>query len=102
MDETAPSPTTLLLPRQAERWQSLVDILYLSQVTMIYIFSAAYPFVGIFYGVLFLAGGLSPKTKRVGRICLILGIINTGLAIISLAAILVLGLAGALAGLSDR
>jgi hypothetical protein len=98
MDETTPKPAELE-PRQGERWQALVDILYLSQLATLYLFSATYPMMGILYGILFLAGGISPKTKKIGRVCLILGIINTALVILSLAALLVLGLAGALAGI---
>ena len=90
-----------LLPRQVERWQTLVDVLYLNQVVFLYIFSAIYPFMGLFYGILLLVGSVSPSAKRVGRICLILGIVNTALFIIGLGVFFVLGLTGLLAGLGD-
>jgi len=90
-----------LLPRQVERWQALVDILYLSQLFAFYVFSALYPFMGLFYGILLLAGGVAPKTKKVGRICLILGIINLGLCLVAGIAFLVLALTGVLAGLAN-
>jgi hypothetical protein len=99
MDATGPRPAELE-PRQGERWQALVDILYLSQLTMLYLFSATYPMIGILYGILFLAGGLSLKTKKIGRVCLVLGIINTALVVLSLTVLVVLGLAGALAGIA--
>jgi fumarate reductase subunit D len=95
----APQEAVLVEPRLAERWQALVDILYLSQVTWLYVFSLIYPVVGLFFGILLLAGGISAPAKKVGRICLILGIINTVLVIIGLILTLVLGLTGALAGL---
>jgi hypothetical protein len=97
MAETTPKPGND--PRLTERWQSLVDIMYLSQVTWLYLFSAIYPIMGLFYGILFLSGSISPKAKRIGKVCLILGIINTALTIIALFLVLTLGLAGALAGI---
>ena len=96
MDDPTPRPVDVG-PRLTERWQSLVDILYLSQVAYLYIFAALYPFMGIGYGVLLLVGGLTPKTKRIGKICLILGIINTALFIIAMVMLLVFGVIGALA-----
>jgi len=98
MDETVPRAAETD-SRLTERWQSLVDIMYLSQVTWLYLFSAIYPIMGLFYGVLFLSGSISPKAKRIGRVCLILGIINAALVILGLALMLTLGLAGALAGI---
>ena len=97
MDETTLQPGND--PRMTERWQSLVDIMYLSQVTWLYLFSAIYPVMGLFYGILFLTGSISPKGKRVGRVCLILGIINTAIVILALILVLTLGLAGAIAGM---
>jgi len=98
MDETTPKPADTD-PRLTERWQSLVDILYLSQVTFLYLFSAIYPVVGLFFGVLFLSGSISAKGKRIGKVCLILGIVNAALMILFLVLTLALGLAGALSGL---
>jgi uncharacterized membrane protein len=100
MDESTLAPATNE-PRLTERWHAVVDFLYLSQVTYFYIFSALYPGVGLFYGILLLAGGVTPKTKRIGRICLILGIVNTVVVILALGVVLALGLAGALAGLGN-
>ncbi len=90
-----------ILPRQAERWQALVDILYLSQLFTLYVFSATYPFMGLIYGILLLAGGVAPKTKKIGRLCLILGIINLGLCLVAGIAFLVLALTGVLAGIAN-
>jgi hypothetical protein len=88
-------------PRLAERWPALVDIFYVTQLTWLYVFSAIYPFMGIFYGVLLLAGSVTSKAKKVGRVCLILGIINTALCVVAFVALLVLGLVGALASAGD-
>jgi hypothetical protein len=100
MDESLPGPS-LQEPRLVERWHALVDILYLTQVTWLYLFAALYPFVGILYGVLLLAGSATAKAKRIGRVCLILGIVNTALFIVAMVVLLVLGLAGALAAAGD-
>ena len=98
MDGTLPKPADTD-PRLTERWQSLVDILYLSQVTFLYFFSAVYPVVGLFFGVVLLSGSISPKGKRIGKVCLILGVINAALTIIFLIVTLALGLAGAVSGI---
>jgi hypothetical protein len=90
-----PGPT----PRQTERWYALVDILYLMQVVWLYVFAAVYPFFGLFYGILLLAGSISAKSKRIGKICLIIGIINLAVCILALTAFLVLGFTGLLAGI---
>jgi len=66
------------------------------QVTWLYVFSAIYPAVGLCFGVLLLAGSVSAPAKRIGRTCLILGIVNTALVILVCGVALALGLAGAL------
>ncbi len=83
--------------RLKSRWLAIIDILYLTQVTWLYLLAAIYPFVGILYGILLLAGGIDPKTKRIGRVCLIIGIINTALVIAILIVVVIVGLAGTLA-----
>ena len=88
-------------PRLTERLSALVDILYLSQVTWLYVFSLLYPAMGLFYGILFLTGSISEKSKKVGRICLILGIMNTALVLIAVVTLGVLGATGVLAGLGQ-
>ncbi|MEO0082531.1 MAG: hypothetical protein ABIL25_09645 [candidate division WOR-3 bacterium] len=102
LSDTGPSLTETadLLPRQKERWQALVDVLYLMQLFAVYLMSALYPFFGLFYGILFMTGGIAPKTKRIGKVCLILGIINLGICLLVGIGILVLGLTGLLAGLA--
>lgn len=84
-----------------ERWLATADILYVTQVTWLYVFSALYPFMGIFYGVLLMVASVTPKAKRIGKVCLILGIINTVLFVLAVAAIFALGLVGALSSLGE-
>ena len=93
--------TDNLSPALAERFGMLVDILYLTQVVWLYVFAAIYPFMGLFYGILFLVGGKGEKTRRMGKVLLILGIINTVLFIIAVGVMIALGAVGALAGLGD-
>lgn len=89
----------LVLQKQAERWHALIDILYLTQVIWLYVFSALYPFLGLFYGIVLMSGSVSAKSKRIGRVCLILGIINLALSSLAVVGILVLSFTGLLAGL---
>ncbi len=99
MTTATPSEATQLLPRSLDRWHVLIDVLYLTQVTWLYVFSLLYPLVGLFYGILLLAGSVSDRSKRIGRVCLILGIVNTVLIVVALVGVLVLGLTGALTGI---
>ena len=87
-------------PAQTERMYAMVDILYLVQLVALYMVSAVYPFFGLLYGILLVAGSLSKKAKKVGRICLILGIINLGLCIIVAAGVIILSLTGIFAGIA--
>ncbi len=99
MDSQPACETGPIEPRQFERAAALIDMTYLMQVTWLYVFSLIYPVIGLFYGILLLTGSISEKAKKVGRICLILGIINTVLVVVLLGVILALGLAGALGGI---
>ena len=100
MESSDSVPDVIVLPRQVERWHALIDILYLTQVVWLYVFSALYPFIGLFYGIVLLSGSISAKSKRIGRICLILGIINLALSSLVAIGVLVLSFTGLLAGLS--
>lgn len=75
-------PNQIILTNQTNRIQSLVDILYLMNVSWLYVFSLIYPLFGIIFGVILLTGSIAPQAKKIGRICLILGIINIVLSII--------------------
>ena len=74
---------------QASRTQALIDIIYLTNVTWLYVFSLIYPLFGIIFGVIILTGSVSDKGKRIGRICLIIGIINIVISILGLVLLLV-------------
>lgn len=97
MAEQSSSPTDYG-PTQSERWRALTDLLYLNQVAFLYVFSALYPFMGLFYGILYMVGSLSSKAKRIGRVCLILGIVNLAVVLVAGGILLTLALTGVLAG----
>lgn len=80
-----------IIQPQSNRIQALIDILYLTNVTWLYIFSLIYPFLGIVFGIIFLTGSKAQPTKKIGRICLILGIINFVLSILILIVFLLVG-----------
>jgi hypothetical protein len=86
-------PTTLndALQPQTNRLQSLIDILYLTNVIWLYVFSLIYPLFGIIFGIILSAGGISKPTKKVGRICIILGVVNIILFILVLIVLILAG-----------
>lgn len=75
---------------QKNRVQALIDILYLTNVTWLYVFSIIYPLFGIILGVIILTSSISDKGKRIGKICLILGIVNIVISILGLIVLVVL------------
>lgn len=83
-------PTWLneMMQRQANRIISLVDILYLTNVTWLYFFSVIYPLFGIIFGIILINGSVSDTGKKIGRICLILGIINVILSVLIVVALI--------------
>lgn len=101
MDQPQPAPSVEITAKQHERWLTLIDVLYLLQLFAVYLLSAIYPFFGLAYGILFMSGGLTPRTKKIGRVCLILGIINLALCFLFVIAIIFLSLTGILAALGD-
>ncbi|MEO0083286.1 MAG: hypothetical protein ABIK33_02730 [candidate division WOR-3 bacterium] len=83
--EEIKSPTNQLnemIIKQSERLPTLIDILYLVNVVWLYVFSLIYPFFGIIFGIILNQASISESAKKIGRTCLILGVINIGLIII--------------------
>ncbi len=83
--------TNPIQPQQLPRLQSLIDILYLTNVTWFYIFSLIYPLFGIILGIILSTGSISQPAKKIGRVCLILGIINIVLSILILIILILIG-----------
>lgn len=69
--ETLPTPEEL-----ENRFRGMVDIVYLSYAVWLYVASILYPLFGIIMGVILMYASIHPQAKKIGRICLILGIIN--------------------------
>jgi|GEM_PF-1808974 len=95
-------PTSTPLPTPAvttdshdRRKRSLVDLMYLLVSVWLYVISLAYPVIGIVFGVVFMTWASTDDVRRMGRVCLILGIVNTALIL------LVVGLMLALGGLAS-
>lgn len=83
--------TSQIEKTQTDRTQALIDILYLTNITWLYVFSLIYPLFGIIFGIIISSGSNSDKGKRIGRICLLLGVINIVLAILGLIVFLIFG-----------
>ncbi len=75
-----------------ERLNAFIDILYLYAVTGFYLLSLIYPFFGIIFGLVFQNAGKTNQAKRIGKVCLILGIINIAICLIFLIVMLVTGI----------
>jgi hypothetical protein len=80
-----------MMQNQAGRMQALIDILYLTNTTWLYVFSIIYPLFGIIFGIILSQGSLSEQGKKIGKTCLILGIVNLALVVILVVLIIVLG-----------
>ncbi|MBD3285990.1 hypothetical protein GF359_05815 [candidate division WOR-3 bacterium] len=65
--------------RKRARFDAFVDIYYLLGLACIYVTSLAFPIIGIVMAIILKTGALSERTKKVGSICLILGLIGIGI-----------------------
>ncbi len=84
--------------RYDERLKATVDLLYLMNLTWLYVFSLLYPLVGIIFGIILRAGSISERGKRIGMIALILGIINLVVIIVVWIIVFVIAFAAAAGG----
>jgi hypothetical protein len=89
---STPLPTPAVTADSHElRKRSLVDLLYLLVSVWIYLVSLFYPLVGIILGVVFMTWASTDDVKRMGKTCLILGIINIALLLLALGLTVALG-----------
>jgi len=58
------------------RGGAVVDLLYVGLVVLFCVYSLSVPFLGIIVGAILMNVGVSPSSKRVGKACLILGIVS--------------------------
>jgi len=77
MDQLAsPPPGTALSGNPERRKIALLDMLFLLVSLMMYLVSLFAPLAGIVLGVTFSNWAGTEETRKVGRTCLILGIVN--------------------------
>ena len=93
MDPTlTPLPTPAATADSHERRRrSLVDLMYLLVSAWLYVISLVYPLIGIVFGIVFLTWATTDDVRRVGRVCLILGIVNVALVLLAAGLMLALG-----------
>lgn len=94
MNEEAKVPLNELIPEGLRnRFPALFDLWYIFMVINLIYFSLL-PFFGIIMGIILIAGGATPLTKKWGKICLIIGIIATLLCIIFIVIFAIIAAAG--------
>lgn len=71
-----PYPESTRLGSSERRRAALLDILYLMSLIWLYLMAFIVPLAGIVTGIVFSSAAGTEETKRIGRICLILGIIS--------------------------
>jgi hypothetical protein len=91
MVETAPADRASLIDLAGKRRVVLIDVLYLLLLILLYSVSLLSPLVGIVIGIVLMSWGGADETRRIGRICLILGIINIGLTLIVMTIMIAFG-----------
>jgi len=75
-EEGAAGPLFGLDELSLRRGGAVVDLLYVGLVALFCIYSLSVPFLGIIVGLVLMNIGVSPSSKRVGKACLILGIVS--------------------------
>ncbi len=73
------------------RGRIVIDLLCVGAVALFFVYSLAIPLFGIIIGAVLLNIGVSPQSKRVGKACLILGIISIVFYFLFLVMSLVIG-----------
>lgn len=93
MDQLAPSGAAEILPAGTgeKRKSTLIDIVYLLVLVWLYFISLVYPLAGIVLGIVLLSAGSTEDTKKHGRICLILGVVNVALFLMLMVLAITLG-----------
>ena len=65
--------------KKCARLDAVVDIVYLLGLAFIYVISLVLPILGIAIAIILKTGALTERVKKVGRVCLILGLAGLGL-----------------------
>ncbi|MEO0108822.1 MAG: hypothetical protein ABIK62_06610 [candidate division WOR-3 bacterium] len=79
------------LSSSAGRKETLIDLLYLLVLFGLYTSALIYPLVGIILGIVLVTWSGTEATRRVGRTCLVLGVINAILVLLVLVLVVALG-----------
>lgn len=87
----APGPGSIPNDTDFRRRRALLEILYLLALLGLYWFSLCWPLAGLVIGITLLVGGTADETRKAGRICLILGILNLILTLLLLATLAAVG-----------
>ena len=86
------STDTGLPTEQPERRRlAFFDIAYLLLVISLYAGCLFSPLLGIVLGIALMSAGATEETRRVGRVCLILGIANAVLVVITMIGMIAVG-----------
>ncbi|NLI99165.1 hypothetical protein GX441_10970 [bacterium] len=86
--------------RKRVRFEATIDILYLLNLTFLYVYSVVSPIFGIIIAIILKSGSLSERAKKVGNTCLIISLICLGVWVVLFILIIVIAaLVGTMAGL---
>lgn len=82
-------PTTFDDPKRV-RFEATIDILYLVNLTFLYIYSVVSPLIGLIFAIILKTGALSERAKKVGNTCLIISLICLGVWVVLFVVIIVI------------
>jgi hypothetical protein len=77
------------------RFEATIDILYLINLTFLYVYSLLSPVVGIILAIILKSGSLSERGKKIGNTCLILALIGLGLAVLIIIIVIIIAVVAA-------
>jgi hypothetical protein len=76
--------------RKRVRFEATIDILYLFNLTFLYIYSVISPLIGLVLAIILKSGALSERAKKVGNTCLIISLICLGIWVVLFIIIIVI------------
>ncbi len=72
------------------RFDATIDILYLLNLTFLYIYSVVSPLIGLIFAIILKTGALSERAKKIGNTCLIISLICLGVWVVLFVIIIVI------------
>lgn len=92
-------PITFDDPKRV-RFEATIDILYLLNLTFLYIYSVVSPLIGLIFAIILKTGAISERAKKVGNTCLIISLICLGVWVVLFVIIIVIAaVVGSMGGL---